>query len=354
MDVQLASPHSMVDVVDEYLKGHGIFGPDDFDLLCAKAVRNVGPVRDFLPHHGVSLLVGDSGLGKSPLAYQLGLCVAAGVPFIGLETKPGIVVYLDYENPATVAQELRQRLTKFLGFQKAPSNFHLWTLEADKDLPTMDELCATAEPALIIVDSLRSHNPEFEKPDSSGELIAELRNAAKPCGVTVLAIHHPRKRSRDGDVPKLDSENTVLMDWFNEASGARALVNQSDTRVGVDIPDGNKKNPPALILRWHLRGAGPRGPVYLERMCDETGEPVGYERLTGASLLQNVEQVAAFRVLPLEFSFAEAKRIYNASDDPTRKWLLKCTDLGLVTRLARGQYRKVVEEVEKPALPAAA
>src|SRR4029077_5680110 len=55
--------------------------PEDVDALCAHEFSSSGGiVAGLIPKRAVSFLIGDSGLGKSPLAYQLGLSVAAGIP----------------------------------------------------------------------------------------------------------------------------------------------------------------------------------------------------------------------------------------------------------------------------------
>lgn len=96
-----------------------------------------------------------------------------------------------------------------------------------------------------------------------------------------------------------------------------------------------------MVLRWHRRLYGGGGPLYLERVCDDGGNPVGYQRLRGARLLGNTYQEAAFGILPAEFSFKEARQAYARSDDPTRKWLLKCMSAGIVEQVGHGEYRKV-------------
>jgi hypothetical protein len=57
------------------LNAHDLLTPAEVDLLCAQDHRSKSFVEGFISHNSVSVLVGDSGLGKSPLAYQLGLCV---------------------------------------------------------------------------------------------------------------------------------------------------------------------------------------------------------------------------------------------------------------------------------------
>src|SRR5580700_4312491 len=77
---------------------NNLLRPEDVDALCAHESSNSGGiVAGLIPKRAISFLIGDSGLGKSPLAYQLGLSVAAGIPFLaGMETQRGPVVYLDY------------------------------------------------------------------------------------------------------------------------------------------------------------------------------------------------------------------------------------------------------------------
>jgi hypothetical protein len=59
------------------------------------------------------------------------------------------------------------------------------------------------------------------------------------------------------------------------------------------------------------------------------------------SQLGNADQRAAFTKLPGRFSFKEAKQVYGRTDDPTRKWLLKCQAAGLVLQVGRGNYHLV-------------
>src|SRR5262249_53260685 len=54
-------------------------------------------VEDLVPVKGPTLLAGRSGIGKTPLLFQLGMCVAAGLPFLELKTLQGGVLYIDAE-----------------------------------------------------------------------------------------------------------------------------------------------------------------------------------------------------------------------------------------------------------------
>jgi hypothetical protein len=322
----------------EAFKKHHLLSPREVDLKCEEQHNPGGLVAGFLRHRSLSILVGDSGLGKSPLAYQLGLCVAEGIPFLGLPTEPGTVVYADYENGLQEAKELRNGLCQFLNFSKPPDNFRLWSPE-EADSLDVEGVCADTEPSLFIIDSLRAHNPLFESKDNAGKEMASLRSAAYKNRVAILLVHHIRKPGQEGGVPDLEDDSAGVMLWLNQAAGHRSIVNQSDTRIATDasrrIPDA------AMVLRWHRRIHGEGGTVYLERVLNDDGIPVGYQRLVGARLLGNSEQEAAFGRLPEKFAFKDAKAIYGRSDDPTRKWLLKCVASGLVKQVSKGLYDRI-------------
>jgi hypothetical protein len=322
--------------------------PEDVDALCAHEFSGSGGiVAGLIPKRAVSFLIGDSGLGKSPLAYQLGLSVAAGIPFLaGMETEQGPVVYLDYENGLQEGREVRQQLVRFLELPDAPRDFYVWT--PDQSELKVESLCQ-GKPKLVIVDSMRSHDPHFEKGEHAGEKMKQLNDLARKHGVAILVIHHTRKPGENG-VPRLDAKigdgkdakDTPLMLWLKETAGHSSIINQSHTRIAVDSPDGrSSKAEAALVLRWHRRIRGEAGPLYLERVCDGDGEALGYRRIADVALLGNPDQTAAFDKLSPQFTFKEAKGAYSKTDDPTRKFLVKCIQLGLIRQTGRGLYERL-------------
>src|SRR5262245_8496623 len=72
-------------------------------------------IKSFLPARSTALLVGDSGLGKSPLVYQIGICVAAGLRFLGKETTKGTVILADFENGIEDMCEMSERISRYVG-----------------------------------------------------------------------------------------------------------------------------------------------------------------------------------------------------------------------------------------------
>ena len=312
---------------------------------CAKAEsssRN-GVVAGFIPRRVVSFLIGDSGIGKSPLAYQLGLSVAAGVPFLGMETESGLVIMGDYENGMEESLNLSEQVARFLGIGSVPKNFVVWSPDhSGGNSMDIQRICESApqKPRLIILDSLRSHDAHFEKIDQAAEKMNQLNKVAYKSGAAILVIHHTRKPLREHPVPALDKDDTRVMHWLKETAGGGSLINQSHTRVAVDSLDGRSHLDAVLILRWYRKSKGEAGPLYLERVCDDDGEPFGYRPLTDIKLIGNADQESAFRNLTREFTFKEAKKVFGRSDDPTNKFLKKCVSLGLVRQAARGRYER--------------
>lgn len=83
-------------------------------------------IEDLLPKASLGLLIGDSGLGKSPLLYQACICVAAGLPFLGHATRQGDVLYCDFENGTANACKIVRCLSSYLGLPTVPANLRLW------------------------------------------------------------------------------------------------------------------------------------------------------------------------------------------------------------------------------------
>jgi len=192
---------------------HRLLTPEQLAHLCQLEHRDGGGlVAGLIARRSVSILVGDSGLGKSPLAYQLGLCVAAGIPFLGMPTEQGAVVYADYENGMDESNLLIGRLSGFLGLPNPPANFCLWSPDHANGSFDLDAICSEVKPSLIILDSLRAHDPNFEKTDHAGEGMKRLRSAgAYKHSVAIIAIHHTKKPGPDGP-PALDKDDTRLID----------------------------------------------------------------------------------------------------------------------------------------------
>jgi hypothetical protein len=301
-------------------------------------------IKDFLVARSIGLLVGDSGLGKSPLVYQLGICVAAGLRFLGRETTKGSVVLADFENGIEDMCEMSERISLHLGLPEPPDDFSLWTPDdCDQNYgqpgQTLQDLLCEVRPRLAIIDSLGSYAPDAEakNPDAT-RMLQEFR-ALRKFGTATLFVHHRRKPSRRIEESAGPLENAILWLWFQDARGASSLINGSDIRLGIDETDlsPSGKAEDALVLRGFGRIRGEIGPFYLTRDVDESGDPMGYRQLIGPELLANEDQKTALGNLSTRFSFKEAKAAYRRADQATANFLKRCIDLDLVQKVGRGR-----------------
>src|SRR5437016_4039871 len=109
---------------------YGMYTGQALDSLKGKTAEP-DLVAGWLPVRSVNILIGDSGVGKTPLAYQLGLCVAAGLPFLGAATRRGRVLILDFENGARDWHRMLDQQRKFLGLANFPSpNLIFWPVHS--------------------------------------------------------------------------------------------------------------------------------------------------------------------------------------------------------------------------------
>ena len=332
-------------------KSYGVVSLHEFERLCAEE-PSAHVVEALIPEASICLAAGDSGLGKSAWAYQLGMCVASSKPFLGHSVKQGPVLYIDLENGREGILGVTRALAKHLGVADLPKDFLL--LSERDNLYALSSIVAEYRPALVVVDSLRAFRPEAEeKPTYAARLLNDLRDIAKKYTVAFLLIHHIKKPGENG-VRAL--EDVPVMTWLLQACGARALVNQSDVRMGFDTTSGTQRaitelnksgsgspvsEEVGLVVKGFARLRGEFGPQYLARNFDEEGNPLGYRQMTGLELLFNPEQQAAFLRLLNRFTFKEAKAIYGRSDQPTRDFLQKCIRIGILRQPAKGIYERM-------------
>jgi hypothetical protein len=315
----------------------GVLTPAEVDRICLEEKRTQFLIEGLLPANGIAIAAGESSIGKSALICQLGLSVAAGVPFLGMKTVPGPVLYFDLENSIFDCKAMRDSLVGFLRLDRTPDDFLL----TQEPLADLNEALDKVRPKLVVIDSLRAFRPDVtDRNARAAEWLMEIRKLSRTYECTFLIVHHLRKPSRDSASPDLEACNVAA--WLLDMEGPRAFVNQTDVRLAITEGD---LDPAALKLKWSRRVRGDSPVVLIERIFDGDGDPVGYRHLMGADLL-SPEKRAAFDRLASEFSTAEAKTARQAcglggGNDPTNKFLAECKQLGLIEKLERGRWRKL-------------
>jgi hypothetical protein len=130
--------------------------------------------------------------------------------------------------------------------------------------------------------------------------------------------------------------------WFQESAGSLALVNQSDTRIGVEPHSRGEAD---LLVAGFVRGTGSITPLDLARVSDDNGNPVGYRLLTGRELL-NPENRTLYDDLGERFRFKDVQaRMGGSSASNVTRLLKKCDSLQIAKKDGK-DYIKTVPTME--------
>jgi hypothetical protein len=323
---------------------------DQLHLMVANAPGDI--VSGLVPEQSVNIWAGDSGLGKSALLIQLGICVAAGLPFLGQEVRkgPNRVLLADFENSRANLDRLINTLSSYLGLEHPPENLRIMSFP---DASEVEQEILAFGPTLVIIDALRGFDPDAEAKNSNGgKMLAKLHKLVVRIEAALILVHHLRKE--DPRNPGGSLLTTPIMKWLQDASGARALVNQTDVRVGIE---GHTTGETELVLKGHSKLSGEFGPLHIGRVYNNEGEPLGCRRLRGLELL-SPEHKAAYNRLESDFTYTQGQNALGQTGRPLKTFLNACFAAVILEKNGAGKkarYHKIeVPESESAKSPDAA
>jgi hypothetical protein len=314
-----------------------------YDALKTRAAQEQEyRIERLVPMRSIGIRVGDSGLGKTALSMMEGLAIASGTPFLGFRVEAGQVLYCDAESGMVECVRMIERLSSFLGLSRPPDEFQIWSPNFDTREPPPDksladllvDLVRATRPDHVVVDPLRAFWPEAEdKSKDSMAMVHRLRGLSREFGCSWTLNHHRRKRNWQYTV-SLENDRHI---WFEEAAGALALINASDTRLGLEQSTGGRGD---LVMAGFIRSVGWTGSLHLERVHDDNGDPLGYRLMTGVAQL-NTSYQQAFGQLSSRFRFKDALgTLGGTSSSNTTAFLKQCIAVG-VLRKEGNEYIKV-------------
>ncbi len=168
------------------------FSIDDIPSVWQCEASTKWLIDGLIAETAVTLLSGDSGIGKSTFVLALGGAVAHGLPFLGRESVQRSVLYVDRENPLAVVRERIERL----GIAETPA-LKIWGLWVNPtpDGPTAANILqfARAHRPLIIFDSLVGFHPGSEQDASETRRHMQAYISLAAAGASVVVLHHTGK-----------------------------------------------------------------------------------------------------------------------------------------------------------------
>ena len=174
---------------------------------------------------GMGLLVAKPKIGKSWMVLDLCLSVAAGVPFLGFQTRQHGTLYLALEDGAS---RMQARILKVLDGKPAPeaagfcSKLHGWT----RACWMLWALCwtITRTYTLFVSTPYRRSGQKakaYENAyDADYDFVGKLKEFADSRGICVLLVHHTSKRKAD--------------DSFENINGSTGIMGASDFTIILD------------------------------------------------------------------------------------------------------------------------
>lgn len=172
-------------------------------LRSASDLVNMPPptwlIDDVLGASTLAVLYGKPGSGKSFLALDWALCVAAGMPWNGREVRSGPVLYVAAEGVGGLgirirawAETFKVTMAEIDDIQFFPRAINLLDAERRQGLI---EMAMTVGPTLVIIDTLARSMVGGDENSTRdvGLAIATADEVKDKTGATVLVVHHTSK-----------------------------------------------------------------------------------------------------------------------------------------------------------------
>jgi hypothetical protein len=207
---------------------------------------------------GVTLLAGPPKVGKSWLALNLALDIAAGTPALGsIDVDPGPVLYLALED---TPRRLQSRMRTVLADRPAPAGLTLSIacppMPAGGDAHIAEWLDAHPAARMVVVDvfaKVRGTSPPgVAAYDADYAAMSRIKRVADAYGVAVLLVHHVRKQASE--------------DFLSTVSGTHGLAGAADAVLVLERARAQADG----VL--HVTG----------RDVDETDYPMSFDPAEGA------------------------------------------------------------------------
>jgi hypothetical protein len=206
---------------------------DDFNAI--EFPDHLWHIENVVPSQGVGLIGASNKSGKSLFCIQLGLCLAAGIPWWGRTVaRPISTLYIEEEGALKAIQERTVRIKAALGIGPGVRFYVAARRKARLDTPEgIAELRALivlhgAEVVFIGPFAAVAHVADENGAADIGPIMSELNDIATDLDTTVYLVHHARKATGNG----MRRPGSVL-EFFQTIRGSGAFVDRIDIGLGL-------------------------------------------------------------------------------------------------------------------------
>ena len=177
-----------------------------YKLLTGDDLRNLPPVKwkikGVLPSHGLAVVFGQSGSGKSFLVLDMLQSLALGRDWFGHKVKPCSVTYIALEGEAGLAGRVEayriHHGTSSPNIRYMVEPFRLLIADDINDLVQAIRDAGTGD--VVVLDTLSRATPGSDENDSKamGLIVAAAKMLQELIGGLVLLVHHTGKDAAKG------------------------------------------------------------------------------------------------------------------------------------------------------------
>jgi predicted ATP-dependent serine protease len=208
-------------------EGHAV---QDFEIKpLSQLVSEAKPiewiVENLIPRHGLVILAGKAGVGKSMVTLHLSHAVVNGEPLFGafpIQNRGGVLI-IDNENyPGLYLQRVRALgLNPLEGIDTL--NLTDFSIDSTSSIKWLEKVIAEKKYALVVLDSWTNliRNTDENKAPEVGKVLSRLRKIAYEHGCCFVLIHHLRKNMPYAVDPK------------DELRGSSTLMNEADLVIAM-------------------------------------------------------------------------------------------------------------------------
>lgn len=196
------------------------------------------------------MVFGESGSGKSFLCVDMGISIARGVPFLGMKTAQGSVLYQAGEGGRGLqkrldAYKLHHRVAENVPFVLLPEKVNLFGPEGDTEAfieECLEWKAYLPDPlALIVIDTFSTASPGANENDAAdmGRMLDAGDRLNKATGAAVVWVHHKnasglRERGHTSFRANIDTAIEVVRDQESKERSLH-LVKLKDGEDGLRV-----------------------------------------------------------------------------------------------------------------------